>query len=57
MDQEYELGEYGFEDDYDYSKHFKPMGSVGAVFMEAPVKKASGKDTKVCTSLHRRCYL
>lgn len=43
--KEFELGEFGFPDDgYDYSKHFKPMGSVGAVFIAAP--NTSGVEKK-----------
>lgn len=34
--REYEYGEFGFpEDGYDYSKHFKPIGGGGGVFMDA----------------------
>jgi len=36
-----EFGEYGFEGGYNYAQHFKPMGTAGAVFMEAPTKQAS----------------
>lgn len=33
---DYELGEFGFPNDgYDYSKHFKPIGGGGGVFMDA----------------------
>lgn len=34
--RDYEYGEFGFPDDgYDYSKHFKPIGGGGGVFMDA----------------------
>lgn len=41
--QEFELGEYGFDSNYNYAQHFKPMGVSGGVFMEAPVPKGAPK--------------
>ena len=37
------MGEYGFDSNYNYAQHFKPMGVSGGVFMEAPVPKGAPK--------------